>query len=80
MNKYELYYKNILIANILINQNNQIEYKVLNIVEDTFIFLQKDFNGLLDEFPFIKNRIENMDKFNLNELKYVNTSYLLKRI
>ena len=46
MNKYELYYKDILIAKILINQNKQIEYKVLNIVEDTFIFLQKDFNGL----------------------------------
>ena len=80
MNKYELYYKDILIANITIIENQIIEYKVLNAINDIFNFLQNDFNGMLDDFPFIKSRIDNMKKFGLEQLKYENNSYLLKRI
>ena len=80
MNKYELYYKDILIANITIIENQIIEYKVLNPINDIFNFLKKDFSGMLVDFPFIKSRIDNMNKFNLEQLKYENNSYLLKRI
>ena len=80
MNKYELYYKDILVANISIDENDNIIYKVINSSCDILEMLKKNFNGKLKEFPFIDSRINNMSKFNLDSVQYVNSSYKLIKI
>lgn len=82
MKKYALYYKNLLISNFIIDENDNIEYKVVkeNINDEILVLLQNDFTCSLNEFPFIKSRIDNMIKFNLDELNYENNNYLIKLI
>lgn len=77
-----LYYKNLLISNFIIDENDNIEYKVVkeNINDEILVLLQNDFTCSLNEFPFIKSRIDNMIKFNLDELNYENNNYLIKLI
>lgn len=51
-----------------------------NINDEILVLLQNDFTCSLNEFPFIKSRIDNMIKFNLDELNYENNNYLIKLI
>lgn len=79
MNKYEIYYKNSLIGNCFI-KDDYLEYKVINKIDDVFEFLKNDYNGKLVDFPFIYDKIIHIKKFNLKELSYQGSSYLVKKI
>lgn len=82
MRKFELYYKEYLIGSIEMNDNSFLYIPNKEVIEEInddllLVFLKEE----IDYFhPFFKSRIENMDKFNMNELKYPNSSYKLKEI
>ena len=82
MRKFELYYKEYLIGNIEMNDNSFLyvpnKKNIEEINDDLLLVLLKD---KIDYYhPFFESRIKNMDKFNMNELKYQNSSYELKEI
>lgn len=82
MRKFELYFKNYLIGNIEMNDNS-FQYvpnkEVIEEINDDLllVFLKEKIDYL---HPFFESRIKNMDKFNMKELKYPNSSYELKEI
>lgn len=83
MEKYELYYLNILIANFWIDDENNIKY--VPVVDDQkdidfFNFLKEEVFCPIVDFPFIHSRILNTKKFKLDTLQYQNSNYLVKRI
>ena len=79
MEKYELYYSGYLIGKIEIN-NAEYTYQTIDNELDVFTFLKENSRGLLIDFPFIENRINNMKKFKLNKLQYQNSNYELIKV
>lgn len=80
-NKYELYYQNDLIGTITLDLGTNIaSYNYLNNKQNIFEFLKYDVIDNINNLPFFKSRIDNMNKFKLTEVKYQNDFYLLKRI
>ena len=80
-NKYELYYQNDLIGTITLDLGTNIaSYKYLNNKQNIFEFLKYDVIDNINNLPFFKSRIDNMNIFKLTEVKYQNDFYLLKRI
>jgi len=83
MRKFELYYNGYIIGNIEMNNNYFIYTPNKNNIEEIedesiiFSFLKET---LTIPHPFIISRIENMDKFGLKNIKYVNSLYELKEI
>lgn len=80
-NNYNLFYKNQLIGTIKLDLgNNYVTYKSIQNDEPILELLKYDYYVLLDNFPFIKNRIDNMNKFNLQEVNYSTDNYTLKKL
>ena len=78
---YELYYKNVLISKIKLNLGNNImTYKIINKDDIILNFLNHDFIDNVDNVPFIKSRIDNMNKFNETVIDYPTDNYSLKKI
>lgn len=78
---YELYYKNVLISKIKLNLGNNImTYKIINKDDIILNFLNHDFIDNVDNVPFIKSRIDNMNKFNETVINYPTDNYSLKKI
>lgn len=78
---YELYYKNVLISKIKLNLGNNImTYKIINKDDMILSFLNHDFIDNVDNVPFIKSRIDNMNKFNETVIDYPTDNYSLKKI
>ena len=78
---YELYYNNELISNIKLNLGNNImTYKIINKDDIILNFLNHDFIDSLDNVPFIKSRIDNMNKFNKTVIDYPTDNYSLKKV
>lgn len=82
MRKFELYFKNYLIGSIEMNDNSFLYIPNKEVIEEInddllLVFLKEEIDYL---HPFFESRIENMDKFNMKELKYPNSSYKLKEI
>ena len=78
---YELYYNNELISNIKLNLGNNImTYKIINKDDIILNFLNHDFIDNVDNVPFIKSRIDNMNKFNETVIDYPTDNYSLKKI
>lgn len=85
---YQLYYRNQLIGNLVINQYDYktiytpIRDGILKLDTNNLLhnFLKEDFIGTLEEFPFFKQRLRDMEKFKLNEIQYQNDFYLLKQV
>lgn len=82
MRKFELYFKHYLIGSIEMNDNSFLYIPNKEVIEEInddllLVFLKEEIDYL---HPFFESRIENMDKFNMNELKYPNSSYKLKEI
>ncbi len=85
MKKYQLYYLDCLIADFIIDENDFISYlpdeeSICKFNNDIFAFLKAKINCPLKDMPFIASRINNMLKFDLNELKYVTDNYTIKVI
>ena len=82
MRKFELYYKDYIIGNIKMNEDSFLyapNSEVIKKIEEEIIleFLKEK----IDYYhPYFKSRIENMDKFNLKSIKYINSNYELKEI
>ena len=79
MEKYELYYSGYLIGKIEI-KNAEYTYQAIDNELDVFTFLKENSRGLLVDFPFIENKINNMKKFKLNKLHYQNSNYELIKV
>lgn len=78
---YELYYNNELISNIKLNLGNNImTYKIINKDDIILSFLNHDFIDSVDNVPFIKSRIDNMNKFNKTVIDYPTDNYSLKKV
>lgn len=78
---YELYYNNQLIGKIRLDlKTNLLTYKKVENNQSIFDFLNTDFSSNIENVPFIKSRIDNMNKFNLQNINYVTDNYLLKKI
>jgi len=78
---YELYYNNVLISNIKLNLGNNImTYKIINKDDTILNFLNHDFIDNVDNVPFIKSRIDNMNKFNKTVIDYPTDNYSLKKV
>ena len=78
---YELYYNNGLISNIKLNLGNNImTYKIINKDDIILSFLNHDFIDSVDNVPFIKSRIDNMNKFNKTVIDYPTDNYSLKKV
>lgn len=82
MRKFELYYKEYLVGNIEMDDNSFLyvpnKKNIEEINDDLLLVFLKD---KIDYYhPFFESRIKNMDKFNMKELKYQNSSYELKEI
>lgn len=78
---YELYYNNVLISNIKLNLGNNImTYKIINRDDIILSFLNHDFIDSVDNVPFIKSRIDNMNKFNKTVIDYPTDNYSLKKV
>lgn len=78
---YELYYNNVLISKIKLNLGNNImTYKINNKDDIILNFLNHDFIDNVDNVPFIKSRIDNMNKFNETVINYPTDNYSLKKI
>ena len=78
---YELYYNNELISNIKLNLGNNImTYKIINKDDIILSFLNHDFIDSVDNVPFIKSRIDNMNKFNETVIDYPTDNYSLKKV
>lgn len=78
---YELYYNNVLISKIKLNLGNNImTYKIINKDDIILNFLNHDFIDNVDNVPFIKSRIDNMNKFNETVIDYPTDNYSLKKI
>ena len=78
---YELYYNNELISNIKLNLGNNImTYKIINKDDIILNFLNHDFIDNVDNVPFIKSRIDNMNKFNKTVIDYPTDNYSLKKV
>lgn len=78
---YELYYNNVLISNIKLNLGNNImTYKIINKDDIILSFLNHDFIDSVDNVPFIKSRIDNMNKFNKTVIDYPTDNYSLKKV
>ena len=78
---YELYYKNVLISKIKLNLGNNImTYKIINKDDIILNFLNHDFIDNVDNVPFIKSRIDNMNKFNETVIDYPTDNYSLEKI
>lgn len=85
--EYELYYKNIIIGkfNLDINTNYCNYYPLtdnINKIDDLIVKLvSNEFHGNVMDFSFIYSRVKDMKKFKyLDECKYMNNSYWIKRI
>lgn len=79
MSVYKLFYKNILIGTLELSKDYCYYKANLNNIkelDDEMIhaFLKNDMNYL---HPFFETRINNMNKFNLDELKYETDNYEL---
>ena len=80
-NYYNLFYNQVLISTMKLDLGtNFITYKTISNNESIFSFLKNDYTGLIDNLPFIKSRIDNMNKFNLEEVSYQTDNYILKKI
>lgn len=78
---YVLYYNNVLISNIKLNLGNNImTYKIINKHDIILNFLNHDFIDSVDNVPFIKSRIDNMNKFNKTVIDYPTDNYSLKKV
>lgn len=76
MEKYELYYKDVLIGLLEIN-NNTYYYKHIENNQDILEFLKDDMDFL---HPFLESRITKMQSFNLTELKFQTDDYKIIKI
>ena len=76
MEKYELYYRDVLIGILEIN-NSTYYYKSIENNQDILSFLKEDMDYL---HPFLESRITKMKRFNLTELKYLTDNYELRKI
>lgn len=83
--KYELYYLTYLIADFYVDEKENITYvtfeeNIVHIKDSVFVFLQSKKECSLEEFPFLKSRLVNMNKFHLVKLKYETDNYMIKKI
>lgn len=84
---YHLYYHNILIGELLVNENNSICNYIphLNNISQLpknnllLAFLKNDQHDVLSNLPFFESRIQRMIHFKINEIQYPNDYYLLKK-
>ena len=55
-------------------------YKIINKDDKILSFLNHDFIDSVDNVPFIKSRIDNMNKFNETLIDYPTDNYSLKKL
>ena len=85
MEKYELYFKDIFLGNLMINEGkyyfkpnqsgvNQAKEETVLIVE-----ILKGTHGFIDPIPFFKSRIDTMNKLRVKEIRYHTDYFVLKK-
>lgn len=84
---YEVYYKDILIGFLDVDETGRHRYTVngpgLAAVPKQapmIPLLEKDTDGYVEPIPFFYTRINNMKRWNLTEINYQTDWYLLKKI
>lgn len=86
MKKYTLYYMDIFLGTLIINEQKQYafipnEEGIQKVKDETVLIVEILYgtNGFVDAIPFFQNRINNMEKNKLESIRYHTDYFILKK-